>query len=120
MDSGAVANAMDKAAILFYQHRINPRERLTFLQFAISKGEGYPIMGQILLDLLDYANERQYKNEGSIINGTPVNLDFIDLANQHLLRTIKHYQSEYLSAGRVNPTELAEYLECWIEVALAG
>jgi hypothetical protein len=117
MNSIGVMDARDEASILFYQHRINPHERLKFLQFAISQGEGNLIVGQILYDLLDYANEQRHKDGRRDTSEASGKIELITLANQHLLKTIEHCRSEQLSGGTVNPTKLAEYLECWVEIA---
>jgi hypothetical protein len=103
-----------------YIQRIDIQERLSFLQYAMKLGQGDCILGQILVDMDDYAYERFGDEEDQCCPCLFPADEKERYAQRQFLGKIAGFLARYKKGLRVSPLELSNFLEDWIVANIAG
>ncbi len=88
-------------------------ERLTFLQDAIGIGKGEVIIGQIVLDLLDFAEDQCYADDIDAYYLFP-EFEEEKSAHRELKEKMEFFYYCFQAKMEINPSEVRRYLEDWI------
>jgi hypothetical protein len=97
-----------------YIQRIDIRERLSFLQYAMKLGQGERILGQVLYDVDDYAYEHFSDEKEQHCPYLFPEEEEKRCAQRQFLRKIAGFLARYKKGLQVNPLELSSYLADWI------
>jgi hypothetical protein len=109
----------EKAHILgldqIYKPDIDLLERLDFLQDAISIGKGQEIVGQIIYDLMDYAQDNLNLDEPCLQLWLFNEFEEYKIFHNEFKDKIEYYYF-YLQMGvEIDAVEVASFLREWIE-----
>lgn len=97
-----------------YRSRIDLFERLDFLQDAIGLGKGEIIVGQVVYDLLEYAEDRCYVDDNATDYLFP-EFERQKCAHFKLKEKMEYYYFCVQVHAPINPIDVCDYLEQWIE-----
>ena len=99
-----------------YIQRIDIRERLLFLQYAMKLGQGDRIVGQVLYDVDDYAYDHFSDEEEQYGRYLFPEDEEKRCAQRQFLKKITTLLARYKKGSQVSPLELSTFLEDWIMV----
>jgi len=88
-------------------------ERLTFLQDAIGIGKGEVIIGQIVVDLLDFAEDQCYADDIGACYLFP-EFEEDKSAHRELREKMEFFYYCFQAKMEIDPSEVRHYLEEWI------
>jgi hypothetical protein len=106
-------NICHKARTLYTQD-IDIMERFAFLLDAVNTGKGEVVVGQVIYDLHDYAQDLCNIDEDIFSNYIFPDYGHQKQANCCFKETMEDYYKKILMKKEIEPTKIVEFLKNWI------
>jgi hypothetical protein len=102
-----------------YIQPIDIKERLEFLQYAMTVGQGDRILGQILYDLEDYVFEF-FDEEDPYCHELFPEEEERKCTQRQFPEKVERFLARYKKGLRISPLEVSSYLEDWLAADRVG
>jgi hemerythrin len=98
-----------------YIQNIDLMERLAFLQEAIRIGKGQVIVGQIINDLLDYAQEHFGQEEDYLQPYLYAEYEEHKVSHREFREKVEYFYYCFQMGAEIDAAEVADFLQGWIK-----